>query len=620
MNRRRARPEASLWLDTRPTRLFVGCVALTVLCLHAFSPAFGETIADPVRAGRGAQRHPTAFDRIHFLYIEANVGGSAGGHTALRIGDNVYHYQLFPDRVFRLVRDDWTDFLHLYNRLENRSIHTLSIAVPPAGYRQLDDRLQQLRLIQKKHDQNLMALAAQRQLFAARSAADPAERRVPIAALGFFSQTSSIEERVVAQVEPLAPGSVPYTPDPPRREHYPALGSSPAEIHLEGLALAWAQEVIRADLPLARESLFVPGLSSENIQPLTGRERTNLAAFRAALLADRGRLLESRRADRGTALLLLQARIKAIELSLVENRLVLLDPFAGNALRVAAASLQEFPEEAAGLVRQAAANYSQWREYAIGRSIVPDERTYNMLEAVSARLEELDRGRLGNSDVVRTVQGRMIPARSGSSVIAPGVSGRRDAIVAGQIYEQYLDGLREVYGYNIIARNCTTELFRTLEAAFDGQTTAVLGGHLAPGERFSFIPFVSFDLVEGRYRVVAKEHLPGVRESRMAEARRTENAALLYVREANVISAQLYHRRTEDSHFLFFTDDVFWPRPLFGSVNLLYGMGRSLMGLVQSPFDGGRNLEAGLYGMLYSVPELFFFNIRKGSYGHVDRE
>ncbi|MCB1324362.1 MAG: hypothetical protein KDK35_04015 [Leptospiraceae bacterium] len=604
----------------RPGRWPVAWISFGLVWFCALSPAFGEDGSSlTIRAGRGAQRHPTAFDRIYFLYIEANVGGSAGGHTALRIGDNVYHYQLFPDRVFRLVRDDWADFLHLYNRLENRTIHTLAIAVPPDGYRRLNDRLQQLRLIQKKHDQNLLALAAQRELFLARSATDEAERHVPIPALGFFAGTERVEERVIEQTQWPSENPVPYRPDPPRKEHYPAFGSSASDIYLEGLSLAWAREVIRADLPLAPESLFIPGRAGENILPLNARERANLVAFRAALLVDRSRLLESRRSDRGTTLLLLQARIKAIELSLKENRLILLDPFPANALRVAARSLQEFPEEAAGLVRQAAGNYSRWREFVIGGSTVPDERTYNMLEAVGARFEELDRGRLGYSQIIRTAQGRMIPSRSENSPIGPDVSGPAQATVAAQIYEHYLEDLRAVYGYNIIARNCTTELFRTLEAAFDGETTAALGGHLAPGERLSFIPFVSFDLVEGGYRVVAKEHLPGARERRLADASRTQNAAWLYVREANVFSAQLYNRRTEDSHFVFFTDDVFWPRPIYGSVNLLYGMARTLIGIAQSPFDEGRDLEAGLYGMLYSVPELFFFNIRKGSYGHVDR-
>lgn len=54
-------------------------------------------------------------DRIDFLYIDANAGEAAGGHTALRLGDSVFHYQFFPDDTFLLVRESWDSFRFLYN-------------------------------------------------------------------------------------------------------------------------------------------------------------------------------------------------------------------------------------------------------------------------------------------------------------------------------------------------------------------------------------------------------------------------------------------------------------------------------------------------------------------------
>jgi hypothetical protein len=53
---------------------------------------------------------------------------------------------------------------------------------------------------------------------------------------------------------------------------------------------------------------------------------------------------------------------------------------------------------------------------------------------------------------------------------------------------------------------------------------------------------------------------------------------------------------------------------LFGAVNVLAASSQSVYGLLSSPFDEGREIKIGLRGVLASLPELVFFNIRKGSY------
>jgi len=42
------------------------------------------------------------------------------------------------------------------------------------------------------------------------------------------------------------------------------------------------------------------------------------------------------------------------------------------------------------------------------------------------------------------------------------------------------------------------------------------------------------------------------------------------------------------------------------------------LGIFTLPMDGGDLSLAGLKGALYSLPEFFFFNIRKGSFNYVD--
>ena len=54
--------------------------------------------------------------------------------------------------------------------------------------------------------------------------------------------------------------------------------------------------------------------------------------------------------------------------------------------------------------------------------------------------------------------------------------------------------------------------------------------------------------------------------------------------------------------------------PLYGVANLAAGMLEGGLGLVSLPFDSGKRLKSGAVGALFSLPELAFVNIRKGSF------
>jgi len=101
---------------------------------------------------------------------------------------------------------------------------------------------------------------------------------------------------------------------------------------------------------------------------------------------------------------------------------------------------------------------------------------------------------------------------------------------------------------------------------------------------------------------------------------RRENPLRVWLRECNVLTSTIYPRNTDDSFFLLFTDDVVAPRPLFGTVNLAAGLGAAAVGIPLLPFDGGQTLMAGLRGAVFSLPELAFVNLRKGSFDHVPRD
>lgn len=110
------------------------------------------------------------------------------------------------------------------------------------------------------------------------------------------------------------------------------------------------------------------------------------------------------------------------------------------------------------------------------------------------------------------------------------------------------------------------------------------------------------------------------RRAGLAKLYEEEHPVRVFLRESNTLTSTLYPRNPRDSAFLFFTDDVVVTRPLFGAVNLLVGVATSAAGLARLPFDGGEMLWAGVRGTVFSLPELFFQNIRKGSFAYAERE
>ena len=99
------------------------------------------------------------------------------------------------------------------------------------------------------------------------------------------------------------------------------------------------------------------------------------------------------------------------------------------------------------------------------------------------------------------------------------------------------------------------------------------------------------------------------------EARYARESRLrVYLEEANTITSTLYVGSVGDETFLLFTDDVTWPRPLYGVANGAWALGATGVGLLAAPFDGTRRLSRGLRSIVATLPELFFMNVRKGSF------
>jgi hypothetical protein len=117
--------------------------------------------------------------------------------------------------------------------------------------------------------------------------------------------------------------------------------------------------------------------------------------------------------------------------------------------------------------------------------------------------------------------------------------------------------------------------------------------------------------------VTTNEVLNSYRGKQLDKLYAGNNGLISVLRESNTFTSTLYDYNSDDAFFVFFTDDTLLFRPVFGLFNTVAGIGQSVFGLLSWPFDKGANLKSGATGVLMSLPEVLFFNMRKGSYKYL---
>jgi len=569
---------------------------------------------------------------LGFIYIDANVGGSSGGHAALGIGPEVYHFE--NDQGYtRLVREAWDRFRFVYNDLENRNLHRVEVPLAPADLERVADRLGLLLLVQNRHVEQLAALERDTEWLATLREG----RRFEMRGVGFFAPglgaraalaglRAALERRygpdfVLRERERLVRAlmDVAYRPSPPlldapAPDRYPLYPPSAARRWEDDCSRWLAWRVVLESWGLRAGALIdaAPG------QPLSGAERAWLVAYRErlaeAIVADIG----GGTPERGFPLLLALARYLAVAESLARDQLLLLDvlPPPGRAEMSTPVEGQAGPLGA--LLGRLRDGWPGLRR-AVFALEEPDEQAYNQLEHQASQIAAIRRG-LAERQPVRYAR-RVEPPSGWGGVDAPrprwesGVLARAERAArarAGRFREQ----LEALYPYDLVRRNCVTELVRTVDSAFasEPQARAALGGYLAPGEDWGFVPFRWFDLVRQRFRAGPVAVLPSYRNRKLGQFAALGAGWPVFAAESTTLTSSFYRIKPGDGLFLLFTEDVFWARPLYGAVNLAYGLGGAALGLVAGPFDRGGLLREGLRGALFSLPELAFANIRKGSF------
>lgn len=588
--------------------------------------------------------------RLEYWTVEANEGGSSGGHAAIAFDDRVYHFQ-YQGGLVRLMRDESFSFLESYALESNRTVHTSRLDVSEGTWDLLLAAFGRLHRAQSaqldlaaaaREDRELLEL-----LLRARGGG-AGEAGLRLKGAGFFRSGAqgspsaallALRERVARRHGPdhlslrvrelqrelarLEPDSGTGPPPEFSRAVAPGAVYSFARRYRDGMTALAALEVLREARPLRPGVTRVLSGTALRLEP---RERRQLDTLAAGLEVELVRLVASERPDWGFALLVGMARLAALDESRRSGRLVVLDAFSDAPGRVATLRLGTRSSVQRQLLGQAREDLAAARA-RLSESAAPGERVLSQLEEAANRYVELESA-IREVRALRIQAGRLVPVRSARrlDLVQPAgdVAGLANALTRARARERALaHSLDRLYGYNLVTRNCVSEIFRTVDDALGQSREASrrrLGGHIAPLGSLHFVPWISQAAVRKHYRVSGAGLVPSLREARLAQMYERENPVLVYLRESNTLTSRAYRRGADDSFFLLFTDGALVPRPIFGAVNLVAALGETVLGLIWSPADRGRTLLSGIKGVLGSLPELAFVNIRKGSNDYVSRE
>jgi hypothetical protein len=610
----------------------------------------GIAILLAMSSGPAAAEPPRFVD---YLYINASEGSASGGHVALRFGDQVFHFEHRPPGLLVLARARFERFRHLYGDLENRTIQVSRIEVSDETYDVLLTQFSRRHVVQRQRLEGLAATRDDRKLLealrdrdvvaidglglfadAADAGADAADRAPALDALraridarhgpGFIADRIA---ELTARLTALEPEGAPPTVAADDEMRPPSYGFA-ARFHDMSQALA-ALDVLDAARRL-RPDAIRSGSAGLSLKPGEAARLTRLAdALEESLV----RLMDSTRPDWGLSMLVGMARLVVLRETIETARWRFLDAFADHATVLPPIRTARRRTHLRTIREDNRRELETARESLLAAVDVRDEfpeSDYARLESAANRWlevgEALDEGR-----PLRVQAGVLLPGRPGRpaagrtpSYDAVGLT--RAAETAAREEARLGAALERDYPYNVVTRNCVSEIFREVdlalgraartesEAAIREESIRRLGGHVAMVGSLNFVPQMSALVVENTYAVAEQLRFASYRDRRLAEMRRDENPVWVFLRESNVVTSTVYRVQPRDSIFLLFTDDLVAPRPLFGAVNLVTGLAASAVGLPMLPVDRGETLWAGLRGVIFSLPELVFQNIRKGSF------
>jgi hypothetical protein len=566
--------------------------------------------------GRAEKQQPS----LDFIYVNANTGEAAGGHSAIKFGSTVFHYQFFPDDLFLLVRDSWTNFTFIYNELSNRSIGLASLPLRGQIFSRLNAHFTGVLI---KQQQDLLQLRIARSGLRLVQQLNSNVSAVELPTAGLFNNQST-NNSFMLEIKHELDQSLELGGVQKRQQLLRTKGKTLLADKEIGWSISRVTELEQILLEQHFFTLMLQGASlakdaiitlPESIE-LSDEELKKLTEYKKDLLASIVRLCLSNRPDRAESLLLQTARYLVVSRSISTRILHTLDPFSS-------AAVSKFVDPGSDV--QSVYNQLQQDGFQ-ARSIFFEEIShqdiaYTHLETIFGRLHEV-RGAVVHGYQLRAEPGMLLPSRSGRVAVDWLPETENSLLGIEELETQVATLIARVVGglgYDLIQRNCSTELLRNINFTFaDAEEGRVeLGGWLTPEQGFVFIPAGMQKQVIQEFPVTRQDILVSRRLRMLDMLFARENDMLIWLRESNTLSSTLYNPRMQDSAFLFFTDNVFVMRPFLGLANLAWASLYGVSGLFTLPKDGGERIRQGVRGVFYSLPEVLFSNIRKGTYDFV---
>jgi len=571
---------------------------------------------------------------LDFIYVNANTGQSSGGHSAIRLGNLIYHFQFFPDKIFHIVREEWNSFRFVYGIQENRTIRILPIQVSSETYNYILERMNFLYLYQQKELENLVKLKNDELII---ESVVKGDGLINLKGLGYFSNHNQEKENyrlLISKIEnqygskyilenlilirkQIYSFRFPETETIQSFDNHKTLPvvKNFSDEYLDLLSRLKAFEILYENKSLNQESLiqYEPSLSED--EKLNAFK--NLEKIKNQYENDIISLIRNTE-NSGYVLLIKIARYLTILKSLRENKFYFLDSFGKNhsllSLKVDKdknllyTKLREMNQRIDSTFK------SRFAEKELKNL---SEIEYTQIEDLLSRKNEFLEGIL-TTKPIRIRYEIMLPTKEESIYIYKDENQKINLEELLLNYKRnafnYERQLQLKYPFHIISQNCTTEIFHSLNSFYKNKedVTNSLGGYIDKKDSFVFIPFYAYTKVKDSYRVNDGIEVPSFRTYILSK-KDTSNL-LLKIKESNTLTSRYYKFNKEDSLFLFFTDDSIWIRPLFGFINLIFGVGEFSFGILTFPLDSGEKLIKGLQGIFFSLPEMIFFNIRKGTF------
>ncbi|ASV12344.1 hypothetical protein [Leptospira santarosai] len=561
--------------------------------------------------------------------MDANTGQSSGGHTGIRVGNKVYHYQFFPDEIFHLVRETYDDFAFDYNIISNRTSVLTRLKLTQQEISVLESELDHLYLVQFRHLQNLEMLKKETKFF---EELNSPEKKIGLRATAYFAPgeksklakdlkskltdalgknflnrlEQTLKDEILSPNNELLKMEFPPLPETMNRDKFPFFKpGSYLKIRdiLEGILFC---QILGEEWNLNEEFKI-----SNTTEPLTEREKILLENFNAKQTEGLVQILTERDPGWAYSALVTLGRLHTIEESIRTGFPMFLSSFPDNPQIFYredsddTRALRHIAEETIAIESLARKKISGLRELT--------EKEYQIWEDVSNRTFELRK-----RNAIRATWNKLLPQRENKFLIPmrlPENSALAEYLKLAKTREsEYHVRLKKLYPFRLLSENCTTEILKNVQNSFDRKGVPFPGEKIDFGFSPAFIPFYASRWVSNNWNNEGKKIFLSYRRKKLAELLKQNPNWKIHWRESFTFSSSIYKSNREDHFFPLFTDDVFWSRPFYGIVNLTAGLGATLIGIIVSPLDGGERFQKGFQSLFFSFPELAFFNIRKGTF------